>query len=284
MAAWRQLAGALADRSDGPANQLGIERVVGHYLFEPHFCLRLASKANTGQLAVRCQRALADLAALARAHNLPLFEDLGSGCLVDLNPLGIHDEPTVNQALAAGASVVAFSGDKLLGGPQAGLMLGEAELIQRIKRNPLMRALRVDKLIFAALEATVAAYASGRALAEIPTLAALFAPPDEVTRRARGFARRARKVVPQLDWQLRAGASVIGGGSAPETRLPTTLIAVTSAHATAATLEERLRNHTPPVIARIEDDQLVLDLRTVNAASEKELLTALAVCATESAL
>ena len=188
--------------------------------------------------------ALADLAALARAHNLPLFEDLGSGCLVDLNPLGIHDEPTVNQALAAGASVVAFSGDKLLGGPQAGLMLGEAELIQRIKRNPLMRALRVDKLIFAALEATVAAYASGRALAEIPTLAALFAPPDEVTRRARGFARRARKAVPQLDWQLIIGASVIGGGSAPETRLPTMLIAVTSTRATAAAC----RGPAPPEV------------------------------------
>ncbi|MBI1760496.1 MAG: L-seryl-tRNA(Sec) selenium transferase [Acidobacteria bacterium] len=219
--------------------------------------------------------ALDELAALARAHNLPLFEDLGSGCLVDLNAIGIHDEPTVSQSLAAGASVVAFSGDKLLGGPQAGLILGEAELIQRIKRNPLMRALRVDKLIFAALEATVAAYAKGRATTEIPTLAALHAPKDVLTQRARAFVRQARKSLPNLELQLLDGDSVIGGGSAPEMRLPTTLISVTSSQWRAVELEERLRSRQPPVIARIEDDQLVLDLRTVSAASEHELLQAL---------
>jgi L-seryl-tRNA(Ser) seleniumtransferase len=219
--------------------------------------------------------ALDELAALARAHNLPLFEDLGSGCLVDLNALGIHDEPTVGQSLVAGASVIAFSGDKLLGGPQAGLILGEAELIQRIKRNPLMRALRVDKLIFAALEATVAAYASGRAQTEIPALAALHAPKTALTQRARTFVRRARKALPNLELQLLDGASVIGGGSAPEMQLPTTLISVTSTRWNAVELEERLRSHQSPVIARIAEDRLVLDLRTVNAASERELLTAL---------
>lgn len=219
--------------------------------------------------------ALADLAALARAHNLPLFEDLGSGCLVDLNSSGIHDEPTVSQSLAAGVSVVAFSGDKLLGGPQAGLILGETVLIQRIKRNPLMRALRVDKLIFAALEATVAAYASGRAQTEIPALAALHAPKSALTQRARAFVRRARKVLPHLDLQLLDGASVIGGGSTPELELPTTLIGVTSPHWRAVDLEGRLRKHQPPVIARIEDDRLILDLRTVSVSGERELLQAL---------
>lgn len=219
--------------------------------------------------------ALDELAALARAHNLPLFEDLGSGCLVELNTIGIHDEPTVSQSLAAGASVVAFSGDKLLGGPQAGLILGAADLLQRIKHNPLMRALRVDKLIFAALEATVAAYASGRAQTEIPALAAMHAPKSAITARARAFVRRARKVLPNLEFQLLDGASVIGGGSAPEMSLPTTLISVTSPHWRAVELEERLRSHQPPVIARIEEDRLVLDLRTVGASSERELLQAL---------
>lgn len=219
--------------------------------------------------------ALDELAALARAHNLPLFEDLGSGCLVDLNTIGIHDEPTVGHSLTAGASVVAFSGDKLLGGPQAGLLLGEAELIQRIKRNPLMRALRVDKLIFAALEATIAAYASGRAQTEIPALTALHAPKSALTQRARAFVRRARKALPKLELQLLDGASVIGGGSAPEMQLPTTLISVTSTRWNAVELEGRLRTQQPPVIARIAEDRLVLDLRTVNPASERELLAAL---------
>jgi L-seryl-tRNA(Ser) seleniumtransferase len=218
---------------------------------------------------------LEELAALARTHKLPLFEDLGSGCLVDLQPLGIRDEPTVGAALAAGASVVAFSGDKLLGGPQAGLILGEEQLIKQIKSNPLMRALRVDKLIFAALEATVAAYASGRAVAEIPALAALHTPKEVITRRARAFVRRARQHADGLELKLIDGFSVIGGGSAPETQLPTTLISLMHKGLTATELETRLRQHTPPVIARIEEDRLVLDLRTVSSAGEKDMLDAL---------
>jgi L-seryl-tRNA(Ser) seleniumtransferase len=220
--------------------------------------------------------ALSELAALAQAHNLPLFDDLGSGCLVDLQPLGIHDEPTVGQSLAGGASVVAFSGDKLLGGPQAGLILGAERFIKPIKTNPLMRALRVDKLIISALEATLAAYASGRAVDEIPTLAALHAPKELMARRARAFVRRARKVAGKLDWQLVEGASVIGGGSAPAIKLPTLLIQVTSQNFSAVALEEQLRRQTPPVIARIENDRLVLDLRTVQQSAEQELLKAFA--------
>ncbi len=220
---------------------------------------------------------LEELAALAHTHNLPLFEDLGSGCLLDLQPLGIQDEPTVSHSLAAGASVVAFSGDKLLGGPQAGLMLGEERFIKQIKSNPLMRALRVDKLIFAALEATVAAYANGRAVEEIPALAALHAPKKSITRRARAFVRRARQRAGGLELKLLDGFSVIGGGSAPETQLPTTLIGLSRAGLNTTELETRLRQHNPPIIARIVDDQLVLDLRTVSLAGEKELLNALAL-------
>jgi L-seryl-tRNA(Ser) seleniumtransferase len=216
---------------------------------------------------------LEELSELARRHNLPLFEDLGSGCLIDLNPLGIHDEPTVGYSLKAGCSVVAFSGDKLLGGPQAGIILGEAELVKRIKSNPLMRALRVDKLTYAALEATIASYAAGRAIEEVPVAAALHATKDEIARRARAFIRRAK--IDGLQLQLLDGHSVVGGGSAPETELPTKLIGVTSQRMSAIELEERLRRNDPPVIARIVDDRLTLDLRTVSQKAEKELSAAL---------
>jgi L-seryl-tRNA(Ser) seleniumtransferase len=218
---------------------------------------------------------LEELARLARERGLPLFEDLGSGCLTDLNPLGIHDEPTVAQALTAGASAVAFSGDKLFGGPQAGIILGEAELIRRIKSNPLMRALRVDKLAYAALEATVAAYAAGRAIEEIPVQAALHASKEAIATRARAFIRRARSLGDGLRLELLDGDSVIGGGAAPDSQLPTTLISVISLAMSAGKLEEALRLHSPPIIARIVEDQLVIDLRTVTPAGEDEILVAL---------
>ncbi|HMV84538.1 MAG TPA: L-seryl-tRNA(Sec) selenium transferase [Blastocatellia bacterium] len=219
--------------------------------------------------------ALEDLARLARERGLPLLEDLGSGCLLDLNPLGIHDEPTIAQSLRAGASVLTFSGDKLLGGPQAGIILGEAERIKQIKSNPLMRALRVDKLTYAALEATIEAYLSGRALEEIPVQVALHLSKEEITRRARAFIRRARKLGNGLVFKLIDGHSVIGGGSAPETQLPTTLIAVSSLHLNANVLEEKLRLNSPPIIARIVEDRLTLDLRTVVQSAEPEILAAL---------
>jgi len=220
--------------------------------------------------------ALADLAKLARERGLPLFEDLGSGCLIDLNPLGIHAEPTVAQSLAAGASVVAFSGDKMLGGPQSGIILGQAEIVKRIKSNPLMRALRVDKLTYAALEATIASYLSGRAVEEIPVQAVLHASKETITHRVHAFLLHARSLGSDLQLTLTDGYSVIGGGSAPETQLPTTLIAVTASGFSANQLEERLRLNSPPVIARIVDDQLTLDLRTVTETGEKEVLAALA--------
>lgn len=216
---------------------------------------------------------LAELTHLAQERGIPFFEDLGSGSLLDLNPLGIHDEPTVQHSLQARVPVVAFSGDKLLGGPQAGIILGEKELIARIKRNPMMRAFRVDKLIFSALEATLSAYANGKAMTELPAIAALHATKEDIARRARNFLRRVRH--DHLQLQLLDGNSVVGGGSAPEARLPTKLISVTAANVSATELEERLRQNTPPIIARIEDEKLLLDLRTVAKAEETELLAAL---------
>jgi L-seryl-tRNA(Ser) seleniumtransferase len=220
--------------------------------------------------------ALEDLVQLAHEYDLPLFEDLGSGSLIDLESLGIRGEPTVTSSLKAGCSLVAFSGDKLLGGPQAGIILGEAELIERIKTNPLMRALRVDKLTYAALEATIASYATGRAIAEIPAIAALHATKETITRRASALIRQTEKSSNGgLQFKLIDGFSLAGGGSAPETQLPTTLISVSRSDLDAAEMEERLRNNTPPVIVRIVDDQLMIDLRTVSEAAEKDLIAAL---------
>src|SRR5262245_16459378 len=222
--------------------------------------------------------ALEDLADLARERSLPLFEDVGSGCLVDLNTIGVHDEPTVAHSIKAlsraGCWVVSFSGDKLLGGPQAGIVLGEAETIKRIKSNPLMRALRVDKLTYAALEATLDSYLSGRATEEIPALTALHMTKETITRRARAFVRRARSIG-ALSLKLMDGHSVVGGGSAPETHLPTMLIGVTSQRMGADEIEKSLRRNRPPVIVRIVEDQIALDLRTVAPGDEKDLMEAL---------
>jgi L-seryl-tRNA(Ser) seleniumtransferase len=213
------------------------------------------------------------LTQFAQERGIPLFEDLGSGALLDLTAIGLHDEPTVQHSMDARASVVAFSGDKLLGGPQAGIILGEKALIDRIKRNPMMRAFRVDKLIFSALEATLAVYASGKALTELPAITALHATKDDIARRARNLIRRVRN--DDLQMRLVDGNSVVGGGSAPEAVLPTKLISITNAKVSATEMETRLRQHAPPIIARIEDDKLLLDLRTVGRAEEKELIAAL---------
>lgn len=218
---------------------------------------------------------LADLVSLGRRHNLPVFEDLGSGCLTDLSPYGITDEPTVTDALKAGVSVLSFSGDKLLGGPQAGIILGAAALVERIKSNPLMRALRVDKLTFAALEATISSHARGQATAEIPILAALNASREEIARRARSFLRRAGKLSGAFELKLTDGDSVIGGGTTPEAKLPTRLITLKTPQASADQLEEWLRHHSPPVIVRIVEDQVAFDLRTVAPEEEGELIAAL---------
>jgi L-seryl-tRNA(Ser) seleniumtransferase len=218
--------------------------------------------------------AVEDLANLARERNLPLFEDLGSGCLVDLNTIGIRDEPTVAHSIKAGCSVVSFSGDKLFGGPQAGIILGEAETVKRIKSNPLMRALRVDKLTYAGLEATMRSYLSGRATEEIPALAALYMTEETIARRARAFVRRARSIG-ALSLKLMDGHSVVGGGSAPESHLPTMLIGITSPLMGADEIEKRLRRNCPPVIVRIVEDQIVLDLRTVTPGDEEDLMEAL---------
>ncbi len=224
---------------------------------------------------------LEQLIQLGRRSNLPVFEDLGSGCLADLSAAGIS-EPLARSSFAAGVPIVSFSGDKMLGGPQAGIIAGEKEFIDRIRRNPLFRALRVDKLTIAVLEVILRAYLRG-ALDEIPALRMIRLSAEEIERRARAFTEKLNQALPPETARLTSleivgGFSVIGGGSTPGQSLPTRLIAVTSRRHSAAQIEQRLRQPSSglPVIARIEDDRLVLDLRTVFPEQEPQLASSLA--------
>ena len=221
---------------------------------------------------------LAELIALGRSTNLPLVEDLGSGCLVDLSEYGIN-EPTVRQSIEAGVSLVTFSGDKLLGGPQAGIIAGKEELVRHVRRHPLFRALRVDKLTITALEVTLAAYQRG-ALDEVPTLAMIRVSVQEMEKRSRNFIRDLTPSLSmnELDLEIADGKSLAGGGSTPEQWLPTKVIRIKSRRYSASQMEQRLRRGpgSTPVVARIEDDRLVIDLRTVFAEQEAALAEALA--------
>jgi len=221
--------------------------------------------------------ALEELVALGRRAQIPVYEDLGSGCLIDLTASGIA-EPVVRASCEAGASVVSFSADKLLGGPQAGIIAGRKEIIERIRRNPLFRALRVDKLAIAALEVTLKAYLRG-AFDEIPTLRMIRMSADEIARRAIQFAERLRASLPgDASIEVSSGFSVIGGGATPDQQLPTHLICVVSRRYSPEKIEQRLRKpeNGASVIARIADGRLVLDLRTVFPDEEAALASALA--------
>ncbi|MGB9458723.1 MAG: L-seryl-tRNA(Sec) selenium transferase [Bryobacteraceae bacterium] len=211
---------------------------------------------------------LGELVALGRERGLPVFEDLGSGCIVDLRPFGI-DEPLVSASLEAGVDLVSFSGDKLLGGPQAGIIAGKPEIVARLRRNPLFRALRLDKLIYQALETTLRLLLLER-WDEIPALAMIRQPAAAIRARAEALAAQ----VPGLRAEIVPGVSVIGGGATPEQSIPTWLIAIECPDAAAA--ERQLRAADPPVVARIEKDRLLVDLRTVLPEEEAALLSAFA--------
>ena len=222
--------------------------------------------------------ALGELVALSQRTGIPLVEDLGSGCLVDLTEYGIT-EPTVRQSVEAGVGVVTFSGDKLSGGPQAGIIAGKKDLIARVRRHPLFRALRVDKLTIAALEATLGAYLRA-AWEEIPVLRMIRAAPQELKRRAENFIRELRPELPldEVEIEIIDGASLAGGGSTPTQSLPSKVIRIASVRYSAAKLEQRLRRAPAgiSVIARVEEDRLVLDLRTVFPEQEPMLVKTLA--------
>jgi len=212
---------------------------------------------------------LEELAELARKHKLLLMEDLGSGCLVDLTSYGVRDELPAGLSLQAGADVVTFSGDKLLGGPQAGILVGKREPLERIRKNPLFRALRVDKLTIAALEATASLYLQDR-LDSIPALRMMRLSKEAIGVRAARLAGRI-STVPGFTAVLRDGESVIGGGSTPGQVLPTSLVAVRHTQHSAAKLEEMLRRQKPAILGRVDQDEFIIDLRTV-AEDQEELI------------
>ena len=206
------------------------------------------------------QPALEELVALARRKSIPLLEDLGSGALFDLRSVGVTGEPGVLDSLRAGVDVVTYSGDKLLGGPQAGLISGRADLVARMRSNSLFRALRVDKLTYAALEATLLAYVK-RDHDSVPVLRMMRLSKDDIARRAEVMIAGIKSSTLQLE--ICDGCSVIGGGAAPSAVLPTRLLAITHSRLSADELCSRLRASDPPIIARVEDGRVLLDLRTV---------------------
>jgi L-seryl-tRNA(Ser) seleniumtransferase len=219
---------------------------------------------------------LAGLAALAHAKGIPLIVDWGSGDLIDLAPLGVPDEIPVSAILEAGADLVTFSGDKLLGGPQAGLAIGRAELVAKLRRDPLARVLRLDRLQIAALHATLAAYVSGRATEEVPTLRMLALSAASIRVRAEAVGREAERRAPGLAWSLTDGVSRPGGGSSPVGEIPTTLLVLTDPRGDAGHVERALRLGDPPVIARLSEGRLLLDLRTVLPEQDELLATCIA--------
>ena len=198
------------------------------------------------------------LIATARSMKVLVVEDIGSGCLVD----DLANEPSVQSSIAAGVDLICFSGDKLLGGPQAGIIAGRKELVDRLRTHPLMRALRVDKITLAILEATLAEYSAGRATSAVPVQRMLHLSPEEIEGRTQVLAA----ALANCGWRVAmiSGSSAVGGGSAPGVQLPTVLLSIGRDGQSAAATEHWLRTLDPPIIARIEHDRVVLDLRTVS--------------------
>jgi L-seryl-tRNA(Ser) seleniumtransferase len=229
------------------------------------------------------QPELSELAALAKARGVPLIEDLGSGALADLSAFGLEREPTIADSLEAGVDVVTCSGDKLLGASQAGLILGGAKLVARIRKHPLARALRMDKLALAALEATLPFYADPeRACIEIPVLAMLAASEDMLSERALRLASELRARVPGLMTDVASGQGEVGGGSLPLQKLVGPVVLIEHPTLSAAELEARARGADPPVIGTIRADRFRLDPRTLTEVELAMAATALARVWTEA--
>ncbi len=212
---------------------------------------------------------LSTLGGLAHERGLLLLDDLGSGCLLDTTRFGLAPEPTVQESVAAGADLSFFSGDKLLGGPQAGVIVGRRELVEHLRRHPLARALRIDKASIAGLAATLLHYLRGEATRKVPVWRMMGTSLGEIQRRARLWARTIGGPARVVD-----GRSMVGGGSLPEESLPTRLLAIAGPGIDIVALARRLRTGDPPVVARIERDTLLLDPRTVAPDQGRALITA----------
>ncbi len=217
-----------------------------------------------------------DLVELAKEYQLPVYEDLGSGVLVNLEKYGVSHEPTVQETVLAGVDVISFSGDKLLGGPQAGIIIGNREYINRLKRNQLTRALRVDKFTLKALEVTLKHYLNEKeAMREIPTLRMISLTPEEIHQREEAFLKRLVELYPSIEGRLLEGSSMVGGGSLPLEKIPTYLLALKLSNISTSDAGIKLRVGKIPVVCRIQGDELIFDFRTLLPGQEEKLLKAL---------
>ena len=217
--------------------------------------------------------AIEDLVDLGHSKGIPVMFDLGSGCLIDLKPFGIHSEPAVKEIVRKGVDLITFSGDKLLGGPQAGLIVGKKGLIERIQKNPLTRAVRIDKLTLSALESTLFEYLDEeKARESIPTLRMLLEDLSMIKERARRIYNRLNRAVKNAEIELIQDISRAGGGSLPEVDLPTHAVTIKPASLSVKILEERLRSGNPPVIVRVKEDKIIIDARTIEDKQLSQLI------------
>ncbi|OGW57746.1 MAG: L-seryl-tRNA(Sec) selenium transferase [Nitrospirae bacterium RBG_16_43_8] len=207
---------------------------------------------------------ISELKKLSEKYHIPVMYDLGSGCMIDLKPYGIHSEPAVQEIVGSGVDVVTFSGDKLLGGPQGGVIVGRKEYIEKLQKNPLTRAIRIDKLTLAAFEATLMEYLDeDKAVENIPMLKMLLQKPEKIKERAKKIALELKRKVKAAKIEITEDTSKAGGGSLPEIEFPTYAVLISPANISVNDLEERLRKGTPAIIARIKDNALLLDARTI---------------------
>jgi len=230
-------------------------------------------KSNFRVMGFEEEVSVEDLASLGRKYQIPVMFDLGSGCLIDLKPFGISDEPAVRDIVSSGVDITTFSGDKLLGGPQGGIIVGKREYIERIQKNPITRAMRIDKLTLAGFEATLMEYIDEeKAIEKIPTLRMLLQKPEEIRGRASRIAKRLKKEVQNAHIAVMADLSRAGGGSLPEIDFPTYVVSIKPDTVSVNELEIRLRTGSPPIIARIREDLLMLDARTVREVDLEDLV------------
>jgi len=224
----------------------------------------VAHTSNYRVLGFTADVGLNELCDVAHAHDLPVLHDLGAGVIVDFEKLGLPYEPLVQQSVAAGADVITFSGDKVLGGPQSGLIVGKGVWLDRIHKNPIMRAVRCDKLIYAAMEETLKLYAKKNFMKEHTVLSMMTEPPESIQRRAKKVVQRLSKdVVEKLNIHIEASDGQFGSGALPLEKLPGFALTLSSANRSTDALAKALRAGEPPIIGRIQDDKVWLDMRTV---------------------
>jgi len=260
-------------REVGTTNRTRIADYEGAVTDRTRLLLRV-HRSNFQIVGFTEQPLLEELVVLGRKHKIPVMEDLGSGELFDLRNVGVRGEPMIADSLRAGVDIVTYSGDKLLGGPQAGIISGERKLVTKARANPLFRAMRVDKMFYAALEATLLAYLR-EDYASIPALRMMRIPEDELARRTEEMAKRLRSSCPSLHIEVVASRSVLGGGAAPGSTLPSRALAIRCAGMAADDICARLRQWQTPIIARVEDERVLLDLRTVEPEREAVIVAAL---------